>query len=30
MFPGGHFFLHGARQSLVHAVAEDLMRLAPR
>ncbi len=30
MFPGGHFFLHGARQSLVHAVAEDVMRLALR
>lgn len=26
MFPGGHFFLHGARQPLVHAVSEDLMR----
>lgn len=30
MFPGGHFFLHAARQGLVHAVAEDLMRLALR
>ncbi|HEX2091625.1 MAG TPA: thioesterase II family protein [Longimicrobiaceae bacterium] len=30
MFPGGHFFLHGARQELVHAVAEDLIRLALR
>jgi len=30
MFPGGHFFLHAARQGLVHAVAEDLMRPAVR
>lgn len=30
MFPGGHFFLHGARRELVHALSEDLMRLAPR
>lgn len=30
MFPGGHFFLNGARQQLVHAVSEDLMRLALR
>lgn len=30
MFPGGHFFLNGARQQLVHALSEDLMRLALR
>ncbi|HEV2148429.1 MAG TPA: alpha/beta fold hydrolase [Longimicrobiaceae bacterium] len=30
MFPGGHFFLSGARTQLVHAVSEDLMRLALR
>lgn len=30
MFPGGHFFLHAARQQLVHALSEDLMRLALR
>jgi medium-chain acyl-[acyl-carrier-protein] hydrolase len=30
MFPGGHFFLNGARQQLIHAVSEDLMRLALR
>lgn len=30
MFPGGHFFLNGARQQLVHAVSEDLLRLALR
>lgn len=30
MFPGGHFFLHAARQSLVHAVAEELMRPVAR
>ena len=30
MFPGGHFFLNGARQQLVHAVSEDLMRFALR
>jgi medium-chain acyl-[acyl-carrier-protein] hydrolase len=30
MFPGGHFFLGPARAQLVHAVSEDLMRLALR
>ena len=30
MFPGGHFFLHAARQQLVHAASEDLMRFALR
>lgn len=30
MFPGGHFFLNAARQQLVHAVSEDLMRFALR
>lgn len=30
MFPGGHFFLNGARQPLVHAASEDLLRLVPR
>jgi medium-chain acyl-[acyl-carrier-protein] hydrolase len=30
MFPGGHFFLNGVRQQLVHALTEDLMRFALR
>lgn len=30
MFPGGHFFLNGVRQQLVHALSEDLMRFALR
>jgi medium-chain acyl-[acyl-carrier-protein] hydrolase len=30
MFPGNHFFLNSARAQVVHAVAQDLMRLLQR